>query len=146
MSKQDEAGLILKLYELRREETMRKARDWFAQEFHPTSFEDSMQVMMSDKSAYMRMVGSYWEMAAALVNQGAISQEMFDATNGEHIGVFAKIEPILAEMRSTWNMPEMFQQLEKLIDNTPKGREKVARVREMMKAMIAQRQAKAQQA
>ena len=27
MSKQEEAGLILKLYELRREDTMRKARD-----------------------------------------------------------------------------------------------------------------------
>ena len=45
------------------------------------------------------------------------------------------------------DMPEMFQQLEKLIDNTPHGREKVAKVREMMKAMMAQRQsAKAQQA
>jgi len=29
MSKQEEAGLILKLYELRREETMRKARNWY---------------------------------------------------------------------------------------------------------------------
>ena len=53
MSKQDEAGLILKLYELRRDETMRKARDWFAQEFHPTSFEDSMQV----DEAYMKTQG-----------------------------------------------------------------------------------------
>ena len=105
MSKQDEAGLILKLYELRREETMRKARDWFAQEFHPTSFEDSMQTMMSDKSAYMRMVGSYWEMAAALVNQGAISQEMFDAANGEHIGVFAKIDPFWPRCAQTSTCP-----------------------------------------
>ena len=32
MSKQEEAGLILKLYELRREETMRKAREWFFRE------------------------------------------------------------------------------------------------------------------
>src|SRR6476660_7662663 len=138
MSKQDEAALILKLYELRRDETLRKARDWYAAEYFPESFQDAMAVFPTDKGAYMRMVGSYWEMAAALVNQGAISQEMFDATNGEHIGVFAKIEPILAEMRSTWNMPEMFQQLEKLIDSTPNGREKVTKVREMMKAMIAQ--------
>ncbi len=29
MSKQEEAGLILKLYELRREATMRQARDWY---------------------------------------------------------------------------------------------------------------------
>jgi hypothetical protein len=37
MSKQDEASLILKLYELRREETMRKARNWYFAEFNPES-------------------------------------------------------------------------------------------------------------
>jgi hypothetical protein len=35
MSIQEEAGLILKLYELRREETMRKARDWYFRDFNP---------------------------------------------------------------------------------------------------------------
>jgi hypothetical protein len=34
MSKQEEAGLILKLYELRREATMRQARDWYFLEFN----------------------------------------------------------------------------------------------------------------
>src|SRR3954447_12787931 len=128
MSKQDEAALILKLYELRRDETLRKARDWYAAEYFPESFQDAMAVFPTDKGVYMRMVGSYWEMAAALVNQGAISLEMFNATNGEHLGVFAKIEPMLAEMRSTFNMPEMFKELETLVDSTPDGRSKVARV------------------
>jgi len=31
---------ILKLYELRGEETMRKARDWFATSFYPESAQD----------------------------------------------------------------------------------------------------------
>ena len=78
MSKQEEAGLILKLYELRREDTMRKARDWYFREFSPETMADFNSAMFSDKSAYLRMVITYWDMAAGLVNNGAIGIEMFD--------------------------------------------------------------------
>src|SRR5450755_833566 len=70
MSKQEEAGLILKLYELRREETMRKARDWFFREFHPQTFADYNAVMFGEHSGHVRMVVTYWDMAAAMVNRG----------------------------------------------------------------------------
>ena len=40
MSKQDEASLILKLYELRRDDTLRKARDWYFSQFNPESMAD----------------------------------------------------------------------------------------------------------
>jgi len=139
MSKQDEAGLILRLYELRREEVMRKARDWFFSEFHPESMEDYTKALFSEHSNYVRMVPTYWEMAAALVNHGAISMEMFNDTNGEHIGVFAKIEPLLPQLRASY-APDAFKSLEKLIDSTPDGRKKVAAMRERMKAIRAQRQ------
>src|SRR5580658_7506285 len=100
MSKQEEAGLILKLYDLRREATMRKARDWFFRDFNPQSVADVSEAMFSaEHSGYLRMVVSYWDMAAALVNQGAISLEMFTNTNGEYIGVFSKLEPLLGQLR-----------------------------------------------
>ena len=64
MNKVESADLILKLYELRREETMRKARNWFIS-FFPESVDEVMQTMMDEKtSAYYRMVISYWDMAA----------------------------------------------------------------------------------
>jgi hypothetical protein len=147
MSKQDEAGLILRLYELRREETMRKARDWYFREFNPESIADINAAMFSEQSAYLRMVSSYWDMAAALVNHGAISLDLFNDTNGEHLGVFAKLEPFLAELRASYG-PQMFANLEKLIDASPNGRERLAMIRERMKqvrAVIAQRQAQAAQ-
>ena len=97
MSKQEEAGLILKLYELRREATMRQARDWYFLEFNPQSLADFTNAMFSDHSGHLRMVITYWDMAAGLVNNGAISPELFNDTNGEHIGVFAKLEPLLGE-------------------------------------------------
>ena len=145
MSKQEEARLILELYDLRREDTMRISRDWYFREFNPQSKADFTEALMSEHSAHQRMVESYWEMAAALVNGGAISLDLFASTNGEHLGVFMKIEPLLADIRKMFG-PRYAVNIEKLIDATPDGRAQVAAFRERMKAMheqLAARQAKA---
>src|SRR5688500_8651013 len=98
-SKTESAELILKLYDLRREEVMRKARNWMFG-FNPTSVEDFNTTMMDpDVGGYLRMVLSYWEMAAALVNHGAIDADMFYDTAGEQIGVFTKIQPFVDDRR-----------------------------------------------
>jgi len=76
-------------------------------------------------------------MAAALVHNDAISLEMFTDSNGEFIGVFAKIEPILGEIRATYGA-RFALNLEKLIDAMPDGRQRVATTREQMKAVRAQ--------
>ncbi|MBV9610829.1 MAG: hypothetical protein JO091_00080, partial [Acidobacteriaceae bacterium] len=63
--------------------------------------------------------------------------ELFDETQGEHIGVFAKIEPLLEEIRGLYN-PRFAANLEKLVDDTPNGRERVALMRERMNSIRAQ--------
>ena len=131
MSIQSEADLILKLYDLRREATMRQARDWFATEFAPQSAEDVRRAMFSEHSGHLRMVTSYWDMAAALVHHGAISMDLFNDTNAEYFMVFATIEPLLPELRAMFG-PQFMANLEKLIDATPNGRERSAMVRERM--------------
>jgi hypothetical protein len=137
MSKQEEAGLILKLYDLRREETMRKARDWYFREFNPQSFADFNSAMFGEHSGHLRMVVTYWDMAAALVNNGAIGMEIFNDSNGEQLGVFSKIEPLLGEIRAAYG-PQFAVSLEKLIDATPDGRKRSAESRERMKAIRSQ--------
>ena len=136
MSKQAEAELILKLYELRREDTMRKARDWFFREFNPESKADVDKAMFSEHSGHLRMVMSYWDMAAALVNHGAISVELFTDTNGEHLSTFSKLEPFLEEMRASVG-PQFMANLEKLVDATPNGRQRVTALRERFKRIRA---------
>jgi len=145
MSKQEEANLILKLYELRRDATMRTARDWYFRDFNPESLADMNNALFGEHSGHLRMVMSYWDMAAALVNHGAISIDLFNDTNGEHFGVFSKLEPLLTEMRAAYG-PQTLASLEKLIDATPGGRERSAVMRERMKtvrAELAARQSKA---
>ena len=142
MSKHEEADLILKLYDLRREATMRKARDWYFRDFNPESMEDINKALFSEHSGYVRMVWTYWDMAAALVNHGAISLDLFSDTNGEHIGVFLKAEPFLAEIRANFG-PNYLVNLEQLIDASPDGRQRVAAMRERMKGVRARLAAQA---
>jgi len=141
MGKHDDADLILKLYDLRREATMREARNWFFT-FNPTSAAEYMEAMMGPSSGYLRMVISYWDMAASLVNHGAIDEQMFNDANGEHLFVFAKIEPILAEMRQMWNAPDMLKHFETLVRRVPDNEKKLAEIRErikMIQGMMADR-------
>jgi hypothetical protein len=131
-----DADLILKLYELRREQTMREARNWFFF-FNPQSPEDFMDVLMSDKSGFYRMVVSYWEMAASFVNHGAIDPEMFNDANGEHFFVFAKVEPFLPMLRETSGNPDFLAHLEKLVKDTPNYEARMTAIRERIQKLVA---------
>lgn len=141
MSKQAEADLILKLYELRREPVMREARSWFFT-FNPKSTADFIDVLTSDKSAYYRMVTSYWDMAASLVNNGAIDAKMFNDANGEHVFVYAKLEPFLAELRVQGN-PQFLVHLEQLVKEMPNIEERLKFVRERIQKLIEMAQMRA---
>ena len=137
MAKHEEADLILKLYDLRREATMRIARDYVVRDFNPQSMSDITSALMGEHSGHVRMVYSYWEMAAALVNHGAIDISLFNDTNGEQFAVFGKIEPFLDEVRAAFGQ-QFLVNLEKLVDATPDGRKRVSEGRERMKAFRAQ--------
>ncbi len=138
MSKAESADLIMKLYDLRREKKMRKARNWIFS-FNPTTADEIMQTMMDPEvGPYLRMVTSYWDMAATFVNQGAIDAEMFNATAGEHVMVFAKVEPFLAELREKFQSPQAFANLEQCIMAMPDGAERVKKTQEWLKNIQAQ--------
>jgi hypothetical protein len=135
--KAESAELILRLYELRREAVMRQARDWFFG-FHPSSSQDIIDAVYSERGAYFRMVTSYWDMAASFVNHGAIDEQMFMDANGEHVVVFAKLEPFLAEIREVSKSPQYLRHLEELIMRMPDAAERLPMIRERMK-QIAQK-------
>jgi hypothetical protein len=88
-----DASVVLELYKLRQETTLRAARQFIAMDFWPKDVEELRAVsraMGTDKNAYWRQVMSYWEMAAALVLRGAVDPDLFFDTNGEGIFIYAK--------------------------------------------------------
>ena len=138
MSKQQDADLILKLYDLRREATMREARNWMFT-FNPTSVQDVIEVLLGEHSGHYRMVISYWDMAAALVNNGAIDEQLFNETNGEHLFVYSKIQPVIEETRTLFGNPDFLRNLETLVKRIPDSEEKIAAMRERMKKFATMR-------
>lgn len=136
MSKHHDAELILKLYELRREPVMREARTWFFT-FNPQKVEDFLDTLTSDKSGYYRMVISYWDMAASLVNNGAIDAQMFNDANGEHLFVYSKMEPFLTDLRRESGNPDFLGHLEKVVKQIPNYEEKITALRARIARMVA---------
>lgn len=113
---------IIKLYELRREPVLREAREWFAG-FYADSFDDVIELFKTEDERYFRMVLTYWEMAAAFVNDGAIDGRLFNQTTNEHIAAFGKIEPFIAEFRAYLNDANVLSNLEKFVAETPNSKE-----------------------
>jgi len=147
MSKETEsADLIMRLYDLRREATMREGRDWFTS-FVPENSQDIIQAMVDPKtSGYYRMVVSYWEMAASFVNRGAIDKDMFLESNGESLSIYAKIEPFVEELRTTFSNPNYAKNLETLAMSLPDAKEKLAARRELINGMLEARASMAESA
>jgi hypothetical protein len=116
-TKANDSLAILKLYEIRSEPLMRQARRWFFSEFQPKSGLDIIGLMQSGEreSAYYRMVASHWEVAASLVNNGGIDEKLFLEANTEHLVVYAKLEPFIAEIRETIGEPDYLAHLEQLV-------------------------------
>ena len=126
----ESATLLIRLYELRREAAMREARVWYVSKFHPNSVDDVIATLRGPDSAQFRMVTSYWDMAASFVLNGAIDEQMFADANGEHVIVFAKLEPFLAEYREKMGNPNYYGSLEKLVMKAPGIKERLAAIRE----------------
>jgi hypothetical protein len=144
MATAEDAKLILQLYELRREEVMRKARSFVTgPEFLPTSAQEIMDMIWSDpqKSAYFRQASSYWEMAAALVNHGTIDASLFYDTNGEYLAIWAKISAFIPELRESFG-PQFMTNVEQLIANMPNGEMRLQMFKDRYKKMAEMRSAK----
>ena len=133
-NKQTDVAAILKLYELRRDPEMRRARQWYLTEFRPTSGRDIVRLDLSGEreSANFRMVTSFWDMACSFVNNGAIDAKLFLDANTEHIVVYAALEPYLAEVRQLFNEPDYLENLEKLVTNIPNVVPKLENRRKLM--------------
>ena len=128
-----DAQVVMQLYDLRREAEMRKARNWFLVEFWPRSADDVLKVanaFPSQENAWMRQVGGYWDMAAALVLQGAVSEELFvqPGISGEMFFIFAKIHPFLKEVREKMNNPDAFANVEKVATGSKLARKRLERI------------------
>ncbi|MBV9572638.1 MAG: hypothetical protein JOY93_01195 [Acidobacteriales bacterium] len=137
-----DADLILKLYDLRREAEMRKARNWWVVTFWPENAGDIIKIAQDlggQENNWFRQLAGYWSMAASLVEHGALNRDLFlePSFAGEMFLIYAKVKPYLKELREQVS-PTFFVRIEDLINSTEKGREQLQRTQ----ANVARRMSK----
>jgi hypothetical protein len=138
-----DAELILKLYDLRREAVMREARAFIVQ-FWPKSMDDLLTLANSfgtKEHAYLRQVAGYWEMAASLVNRGALNRELALDNYQEMFFVYAKFEPYIEELRQKTGQPNVFRQVQQLIESSQENKQRLKDMQAMQAEMIKRRAA-----
>ena len=111
-----DAELLLRLYELRREERLRRAREWMMREFQAESVEDFVRQFPpgSEEDAFFRMVVSYWDMAASLVNHGLLKEELLFENTMELWVTWEKVKNMAAGLREARKNPLAWKNLETL--------------------------------
>jgi hypothetical protein len=138
----DEVNLMLRLYDLRREPRLREARAWFVEHFHAGTPEEVMQKYPqgSQENTYIRMVISYWDMVASIVNRGLINDELFFESNGEIWVVWDRMRAIVPTWRAAFKNPSLFSGIEETCKRLEAWRERrapgsSAAMRQMMEQM-----------
>jgi len=141
-----DAELLLHLYDQRRDEKLRKARNFVLFEFIPTTNEEFVAMAFSfgsEHQLYFRMVLSYWEQTAALANRGVIHGELFDDFSGELFFLYAKYGSFFPLMRERLN-PDFGKHIEQVALATPARRARVERAQKMIASRRAQPKAAGQ--
>ena len=128
-----DAQVILRLYDLRREAELRKARNWWLITFWPQNADDYIKAAGSlgtQENNWLRQVNGYWDMAASLVLHGAVNLDLFleGGVSGEMFFFYAKVQPFLGEIREKMQSPGIFGNVEKVIMKSKVGRERLKAV------------------
>ena len=110
----DDANLILRLYEMRREDRMRRARAWFTSQFKVHTWEDLQRLAPagSDENASYRMVVTYWDMVASFITSGVLHRELFFQSGRELLLVWERVRDVLPHVRANYKDPYLWGHLE----------------------------------
>jgi hypothetical protein len=139
-----QADLILKLYELRREAVMREARSYVGGEFLPSSADELVAIVSGGgrHGGFVLQVYGYWDMVASFVRHGAVDAALVYDTCQEMYFQYAKIQPHLAGFRRAMNLPEWMSSLERLVEGSKSGRKRLATMQRSLAAIAKARAAK----
>jgi hypothetical protein len=139
-----DAEICMKLYDLRREAEMRKARDFVNFQFQPQEVDDILKVMQAmgtKENAWARQVFSFWENAASFVLNDVVHPGLFLAWNSEMVFVYAKFKPFLKELRQQTDNPAFLAGVEKVVSSSPEARKRAEMIQKRLAKMAEKAQA-----
>lgn len=117
----EDAKLLLQLYDLRREKVLRRARDFVHHDCKFKNFKDFQKryPQGSKQQTYVSMVLGYWDMACTFVTKGLISEDLFNSTNFEQVGIWFRLQPLVEGWRKEYGSPDVMRSLETVATRHP---------------------------
>ena len=131
----DDANFALKLYDLRRETEMRKARAMIGDKIAGEPWEKVEKILDYEhpENAHLRQATSYWEMVASFVNRGIFHPDVYLDTCSEGLFTFAAFLPHLEKVRALRG-PRFLMQTERVVNENPAAKERVEMISKMFAA------------
>ncbi|MGB2665050.1 MAG: hypothetical protein WAK48_13665 [Candidatus Acidiferrum sp.] len=131
----EQAELILRLYELRRETVMREERSFVGAVFAPTSVGNLVEIVSKGgkETGFVLQVYGYWDMVCAFVPHGTLSEGLVYDTCQEMYFQYAKRQPYVEEFRQKMNLPEWMRNIERVVEWSEKGRKRITEMRKNRK-------------
>lgn len=138
-----DAELVLRLYDLRREATLRESRRILAADFWPATADEAVAPLKPDHpfNTAFRQVTSYWEMAYAMARHGIINPDYLVESAGEGVYIFSKFAPWLTELRAASSHRAFFN-TEWITQHCDTGKELFERFRKRVEMAVAARRSK----
>jgi hypothetical protein len=136
--------LLMQMYDLRREEKLRKARAWILGSFWAETVDEFNAVCPpgSDENAYYRQVTTYWETMSLMVNRGMVDEDLYFESSAEGLLTWLRVRKVALAMRQTRKNPLILRNLETLSERHEKWYSTHApeALPEIQKGMAAMRQ------
>jgi hypothetical protein len=135
-----DADLVLKIYDLRREQVLRESRDALTRDFWPRNADEALAVLRPDHplNRQWRQVTGYWEMVYSMARHQVIHGDFLMESNGEGLFLFARVEPYLPALR-TASSPRTLRNTEWVATQTEMGRAMMEYFRKRVSGILASR-------
>ena len=110
------AQILLQVYELRREEKLRHAREWLLGSFWAETLEEFGMVCPpgTPENAFYRMVTGYWDMVASIVNRGMLDEDLYFENSLEALLTWLRVKKVTLQMRDARKNPLLLRNFESL--------------------------------
>jgi len=108
------ADLLLRLYEMRRETRLRRAREWLLGNFWADNYEEFVAICPAgtEENASYRQTTTYWDMVAAIVNRGMVDENLYFETTMESLITWLRVKNIALQVRKMRKNPLILRNLE----------------------------------
>lgn len=135
-----DADLVLRLYELRREATMREARAGILREYRPATAAEAIAPIARAHplNPAWRQTTTYWEMVFGMARHGIVHADYLIENSVEGLVLFTRAERWLADIRRA-SSPRTFRHAEWAATSTDTGRMLMEELRARLEKEMASR-------